>query len=74
MQRMMAAKNVAHQGSPADAERVRAEATAASEARDMAAKKSEEDDARKRGLRGVRSLFSEAGGFLGFGGKQTLGG
>lgn len=51
-----------------------AESKAAREREELDAKKREDDSARQRGLRGARSLFSDAGGFLGFGSKTTLGG
>lgn len=54
-------------------QRAAAEARAAAEKDALAKKQAEDESARKRGLRGVRSLFSEAGGFVGFGGKSTLG-
>lgn len=57
------------------------DALAAAQARAEAERQSQldaqaaEDDARRRGLRGSRSLFSAAGGFQGFpSGKDTLGG
>jgi hypothetical protein len=55
-------------------QRMEAESKAAREREELDAKKREDDSARQRGLRGARSLFSDTGGFLGFGGKTTLGG
>ncbi len=42
------------------------------EQEELTRKQNEELDARRRGVRGIRSLLSGAGGFLGF--KDTLGG
>ena len=55
-------------------QRASEEARVAREREEMETKKREEDSARQRGIRGTRSLFSDTGGFLGFGGKTTLGG
>lgn len=46
--------------------RAAAEAAAAKEQEEIQRKKREEEDAIRRGLRGQRSLFSAAGGELGF--------
>lgn len=55
-------------------QRAAEEARVAREQQELEARKAEDVSARQRGLRGARSLFSDAGGFLGFGGKTTLGG
>jgi len=51
--------------------RAAAEAAAKAEQEEIQRKKLEDEDAMRRGLRGQRSLFSEAGGELGF--STTLG-
>lgn len=62
-------------GSPQASALAAAEARAAREKADLEAKRKSEEDALRRGLRGVRGLFSGGGGFLGFPeGKGTLGG
>lgn len=73
--RAFATPGVNRQGSPNASALADAEARAAREKSEMEAKRKAEEDALKRGLRGVRSLFSGGGGFLGFPeGKSTLGG
>lgn len=57
-------------------QRAEAEARTAREKAELEERQRADEDARRRGLRGVRQLFSGAGGFLGFpaGDKTTLGG
>ena len=55
--------------------RAEAEARTAREKEELTARQKSDEDQRKRGLRGVRQLFSGAGGLTGFpAGKDTLGG
>lgn len=58
-----------------DRQRAEAEARTQREKAELESRKKQDDDMRKRGLRGVRQLFSGAGGFQGFPqGQDTLGG
>lgn len=55
--------------------RAEAEARTAREKEELESRRKQDEDQRKRGLRGVRQLFSGAGGFQGFpAAKDTLGG
>lgn len=54
--------------------RAEAEARVAREKEELAARTKQDEDQRRRGLRGVRGLFSGAGGLAGFPEKSTLGG
>lgn len=54
--------------------RADAEARTAREKEELVARQKSEEDQRRRGLRGVRQLFSGAGGFQGFPSQDTLGG
>jgi hypothetical protein len=55
--------------------RAEAEARTAREKEELTARQKSDEDQRKRGLRGVRQLFSGSGGLKGFPtGQDTLGG
>jgi hypothetical protein len=55
-------------------QRAEAEARASREKEELTARQKSDEDARRRGLRGVRQLFSGAGGLKGFPEQTTLGG
>ena len=58
-----------------DSARAAAEARTQREKEELESRRKSEEDQRKRGLRGVRQLFSGAGGLRGFPqGQDTLGG
>lgn len=55
-------------------QRAEAEARTQREKEELESRKKADESARRRGLRGVRQLFSAAGGFQGFPSQDTLGG
>ena len=67
--------NTNDEAGTAEKARSEAEARTAREKEELTARQKSDEDQRKRGLRGVRQLFSGAGGLTGFpGAKETLGG